>query len=158
MKKRKRAAHRAQPYFHEEEDTMSDTEEIKQHTAPLTAQDRAPPARWPTGGAPAALRIDVDKSTPVDTEVIIARLPSGAAVIGGGAWVSEAFDGGGTMEVGNEDDSNTYVSVDLGTVGFTPLNIKPVGAPRDGETEVLGHIEGASESTEGKAVVILLYA
>jgi len=85
-------------------------------------------------------------------------------VIGGGVWVSEAFDGGGTLELGVDADGdtaadpNTFASVSLGAVGFTPVNLKEPAAPRPRQTRIVGKIDGGGENTTGAAAVVLLYA
>src|SRR5215831_14736090 len=126
MKKRKRmTVHRhrddeAEPYIEEEEDPVMATEDAKQ-PVPGLMKDIALPARDPGSSGSATIRGVIDKTFPKGEDVVIARLPPGVGIIGGGMWVTEAFDGGGTLEIGVGADGdipadpNTFFSVDLAT-------------------------------------------
>lgn len=157
-KKRKRAARARHSYEVENEvDEMSEDDEVEQHSdTPVI--DRAGPALDVSGWGTSAMRGDVDKSTPVNADMIIGRLPARAAVVGGGVWVSQAFDAGAVLEIGNEDDFNTYASVPLDVVGFAPLVLNPEGVPRPDPIEVRGKIEASGALTTGHATFVLIYA
>src|SRR5262245_2521091 len=168
MKKRKRAARSSWSSDDdvdedEVEETVDETEieEVKHpgpHDVTGIATSTAQAARLPSSYCgTAAIRGHADKTTPIVSDYAIAFLPPYAAVFAGGVWVSEAFDSGAVLELGNVDDPNTYISVPLDVVGFTPVTLKPAGAPIAEEAVVLGRIEGVTELTQGRVDFILVY-
>jgi len=163
MKKRKRLARKT----HEDDDMSDDDDidEIKQEAAPgphvvdpLNVATALPPRDPSIYCGTSAIRGKIDKNTPVVSDYAFASMPPYAAIFIGGVWVSEAFDAGAVFELGNQDDVNTYASIPLDVIGFTPINFKPEGAPRAGFTAIIGKIEGVTELTQGRADFVLLYA
>lgn len=164
MKKRKRTTVRHHDQFDEEDEDMIEHDEIEQHDAPalLTAGDPVPiplNARdVSTYCGTQTFRGCVTKDSDVGPTIQLGALPAYAAVYSGGVWVTEAFDGGATLNVGNYGDPNTFASVDLSVVGFTPLNLKPDGRPNKMPSFITGKITATGALTSGRADVIIEYA
>jgi hypothetical protein len=161
MKKRKPARsipRRIADVFEPEEEQDMAEEVVEQEVTPAPLIfDHAQPAREVGSAGLVAVRGVIDKTVPSGVDVIIARLPADAFVFAGGVWVSEPFDPAGEVEIGHGGDFNTFVSVPLGTVGFTEISLKPEGVPVPHVLELRARVEGGPFET-GKASFVIVYA
>jgi len=136
---------------------QSGTDEVSQQTAPAEIVGRPEQARTVSHlCGMQTFRGHVDHATPTNQNVALGTLPANAMVFGGGVWVSEPFDAGAVLEVGNETDLNTYISVPLNAAGFTPVNLKPAGAPGV-EHVIVGTIQADGALSAGRADFVLMY-
>jgi len=144
-----------------------DSHEEHEHDAHVEAKQALPATTVINAGAVRGVstycgmqsaRGNVDKDTPINVLVGIGGLPANSIVFAGGVWVSEAFDAGAVLELGNATDPNTYASVPLNVVGFAPLSFKEAGAPKTDNIQLVATVQANDPLTKGRAAFVLAYA